>query len=327
VARLYTRVHRLLRLIEAIQARKGYRACDLARLCEVAERTVYADIDTLNASGIPCAFDKESNGYQIRPGFFMPPIELTFEEAMALTAVFEQIAGEGQVPFFGGVERAATKIRSQLPASMLEAIEPLDDRVRIDLPATMADESCRDVYDQVRTAIANCRALRCKYESLHGGDAADAEEFDFKPYCLWYCQRAFYAVGHHSGRGEVRRLKLNRFTSVAATDRPYMIPDHFDPKQDLGHAWRMIRGEKRHRVVIRFEPEFSNNASETRWHASQEEVEWDEQRRVTLAFTVDGLEEVCWFILGYGPGATVLEPPELIEKVRDLAKATVRRYE
>jgi predicted DNA-binding transcriptional regulator YafY len=324
MGRVYTRVYRLLRLISAIQSRRGLNAGDLARLCEIHERTVYRDLDTLNASGVPCAFDPETNGYRIKGGFFMPPIELTFEEAMALVAVLEGVAAEGQVPFFGAAGRAAEKIRSQLPPAVLEAMEPLDDRVRIDLPATMADESCRDVFDSVSKAIAEKRALICTYEApSHAGDDG---EFDFRPYALWYCQRAFYAVGLHGGRGEIRRLKLNRFTSVASTDRPYAIPDNFDPRQGLGLAWRMIRGDRRHRIAVRFEPEFSDNASETRWHSTQEES-WGDDGRVTLTFTVDGLEEIVWWVLGYGPGATVLEPAELIERVRGLVRATAERYE
>src|SRR5207302_731929 len=136
-----------LRLIGAIQSRRGLNAADLARLCEIHERTVYRDLDTLNASGVPCGFDSETNGYRIQGGFFMPPVELTFEEAIALVAVLEGVAGEGQLPFLGVAGRAAEKIRSQLPPAMLEAMEPLDDRVKLNLPATMADESCRDVYD------------------------------------------------------------------------------------------------------------------------------------------------------------------------------------
>ena len=64
MGRVYTRVHRLLRLIAAIHSKRGLVAADLARLCEVHERTVYRDIDTLNASGIPCSFDAESGGYR-----------------------------------------------------------------------------------------------------------------------------------------------------------------------------------------------------------------------------------------------------------------------
>jgi predicted DNA-binding transcriptional regulator YafY len=192
----------------------------------------------------------------------------------------------------------------------------------------MADESCRDVYDLVRTAIATRRTLRCTYDAVHSqhDDASEAaEEFELRPYALWYCNRAWYAVGHHGGRSQLRRLKLNRFTSIRLTDHPYLPPDKFDPREDLALAWRMIRGDTRHTVRICFEPDFADNASETRWHCSQQET-WDEDGRVTLSFTVDGLEEICWWVLSYGPGATVLEPPELIQRVRDLARATAERY-
>ena len=150
-------------------------------------------METLNASGFPCGFDAETNGMRIKAGFFMPPIELTFEEAMALVAVTEEVAGSGQVPFFRSAGRAAEKIRSQLPAAVLDAMEPLDNRVRIDLPPTMADESCRDVYDEMRCAIASKRAVICTYDAPGSSlsDAENAAEFDFRPYALWYCQRAF----------------------------------------------------------------------------------------------------------------------------------------
>lgn len=87
MGRIYTRVQRLLRLIAAIQSKHGLDAAELARLCEVHERTIYRDIDTLNASGVPCSFDAEFRGYRVASGFFMPPVELTFEEAMAIIAL------------------------------------------------------------------------------------------------------------------------------------------------------------------------------------------------------------------------------------------------
>jgi len=112
MGRAYTRVHRLMRLISAINSKRGLDAADLARLCEVHVRTVYRDLETLNASGVPCSFDTESRGYRVRPGFFMPPVELTFEEAMAMVALLEQIGDGEQIPFLGAASRAVEKIRS-----------------------------------------------------------------------------------------------------------------------------------------------------------------------------------------------------------------------
>jgi proteasome accessory factor B len=124
----------------------------------------------------------------------------------------------------------------------------------------------------------------------------------------------------------VRRLKLNRFTSVQVTYRPFAIPDSFDLHADLGNAWRMIRGDITYHVAVQFEPSFADTASETRWHPTQQE-DWNiETGAVTLRFIVDGVDEIVWWVLGYGPNATVLEPPELAERVRALAQATAERY-
>ncbi|HZZ42844.1 MAG TPA: WYL domain-containing protein [Tepidisphaeraceae bacterium] len=329
MAKIYTRVHRLLRLVNAIQSKRGMKVADLARLCEMHERSIYRDIDTLNASGVPCTFDPESEGYRLAAGFFMPPIEVTFEEAMAVVALLEEVGDGTQIPFLGMASRVGEKLRAQLSPAVLEAIEPVDDCVKIDLARGQADDSCRDVYDDVRDAISSRRILRCTYEPAKGrsiGDTANTEEFDLRPYALWYCQRAWYVVGHHSGRGEVRRLKLNRFAAIRKTDRPFAIPDDFDLRGDLGNAWRMIRGDKRYEVAVRFDAAFSDTASETRWHPTQVEEYDAETGAVTLRFSVDGLDEIVWWVLGYGPGAVVLEPVELIERVKELARATVKRY-
>lgn len=334
MGRVYTRVHRLLRLLAAIQSKRGRNAADLARLCEVHERTIYGDIAALNGAGVPCSYDADARGYRVAPGFFMPPVEFTIEESMAIVALLEEVGDGAQIPFLGAAARAAEKIRSQLPAATLDSCEPIDGHLHIDLARSAGDDSCRDVYDDVRAAIATRRILLCTYDPAKKTKDCDDNdprthagcEFELRPYALWFCQRAWYVVGHHGERGEVRRLKLNRFTSIRVTDRPFAIPDDFDLHADLGNAWRMIRGDVTYDVAVRFDPHFADSASETRWHPTQEE-EWDHAAgTVTLRFTVDGLDEIVWWVLGYGPGATVLEPPELADKVSNLARATAERY-
>jgi len=324
MGRTYPRVHRLLRLISVIQSDRKLRVSDLARLCETHVRTVYRDLSTLRASGIPCDLDADTGGYRVRAGYFMPPVELTFEEAMAIVALLEQVGGHDQIAFLGVAARAAEKIRSQLPPALVDALDPLDGHVHVDLARGMSDGSPRDVYDTVRQAIARRRLLHCTYEAVRAEGAGLDRPFELRPYALWYCQRAWYVVGHHSDRSATRRLKLNRFTSITPTDRPFAIPDDFDLRADLGNAWRMIRGKTRYNVAICFDPDFSDAASETRWHPTQQE-EWDGDS-VTLRFAVDGLDEIVWWVLGYGPGATVLEPAELIQRVKQLASATAAKY-
>jgi proteasome accessory factor B len=327
MSRQYTRIGHLLRLIQLIRSRSGQNVKDLAEACGRDERTIYRDLKTLNESGIPCTFDKETGGYRVHPGFFMPPVELTFEEAMATVALLEQIDDDTQIPFLDTAQRVAEKIRSQLPAGILKEIETLDGHLQIDLARTISvDDSLREVYNRVRTAIATTRLLKCRYDSVHSTQDDGKKTFEFRPYALWYSQRAWYAVGKRSDRDDIRLLKLNRFTYTQLTDHPYHIPEDFDLQQFIGNAWRMIRGDKEYKVAIRFQPDFAETVSDTRWHATQTE-QWHDDGSVTLRFTVSSLAEITFWILGYGPGAKVESPPELVQEVRDLAAAMVKRYE
>jgi predicted DNA-binding transcriptional regulator YafY len=325
MGRNYTRVGRLFRITQAIRSKRGLTAKDLASICQRHVRTIYRDIDVLNESGIPCARDGDNGGYVLRQDFFMPPVELTFDEALAMVALLEQTGREDQIPFLDLAQRAAEKIRSQLPPKIIDELEPIDGRITIDLARGSGDDSPRDVYDDIRHAIGNRRLLRCTYDSAHSQHDDPDGEFDFKPYQLWYCQRAWYAVGHHSRRNEVRMLKLNRFTYLKRTDQPYHIPDDFKLSTLIGNAWRMIRGPQRYEIAIRFLPTVADSVTETRWHPTQQE-ELHEDGSVTLRFSIDGLDEIVWWVLGYGFNATVLEPPELATMVRKQIKAMGKNY-
>lgn len=317
------RMDRLLAMLRVIGSRPGLTLADLQKHFDLSERQVYRDLNCLRDAGFPCHHDPCVGGYAIGKGFFMPNVALTFEEAMALTTLMDHVPRDGQIPFFEIAEQAIDKIRSQLPDSIKEAIEPLDGHMTLDLARGQTGEDCRDAYDKIRDALQRRRVLKCRYDAANSNHTDDGV-FDFRVYELWWAQRGWYALGHHSLRNDIRKLKVNRFEFLQITDQPYAIPDDFHLRDHLGLAWRMIRGETRHKIAVRFDPEFSFSVSETRWHPTQEE-EWDGDH-VTLRFEVDGLNEIVYWVMGYGAGAEVIEPKELRELVIDLASKMLGRY-
>lgn len=319
----YTRVHRLLKIVTLIQAQPGWTAKRLAAECGVDERTIFRDMNELQGVGIPVRFDQSGAGYQIDGDFFLPPVHLTPEEALSLALLCEQVAEPEQIAHLRPAWRAMAKIQNQLPRSVREDVQKVAEKVTIRTAASTPSDGHTDVYERVKEAIAERRALVCQYESVDG--ASDGEEFDFEPYALFFSVRAWYAIGHHSGRGATRCLKLNRFTKVSPTLRPYEVPEGFTVEGYLGNAWRMMRGETEHEVVVRFTPSFAETVSDTRWHKTQA-FEFEADGSAVFRATVAGLDEVSWWVLSYGPGAVVLEPPELAARVRELAAATASRY-
>ncbi len=319
-----TKINRLLRLILLLQQDEGESAAGIARKLKVTRRTIHRYFQDLTSLNVPWYYDEVGKRYRIGKDFFLPPLHLTAVESLALVALVEKIAGEEQIPLTKPAASAVEKIRGRLGERVLNELGDEPDRMHICLAAgSDADEKCLNgVYEHVRYAMRWRRKLRCQYESVRGNDD---EVFLFQPYRLWFEQRAWYAVGYHEGRGDVRSLKLTRFTRHELTDEPYEIPRDFSIDAFRGNAWRMIRGNRTYDVAIRFEAEVADNVGDTRWHATQS-IDYNDDGSIIFRCRVDGLDEIQYWVLSYGPNAQVLAPSELIERIAEMAKATAQRY-
>jgi len=323
----YSRIHRLLKIITLIQGSQGWTATRLALECKVTERTIYRDLKMLEGAGIPYFFDEEQKSYSIRRDFFLPPVQLTLDESLALASLAEHIGGSEQVPFMNAASKAIAKLRGQLPPAIRQELEQIESHVSIRLAASNPPEAAADVYGKVQQALKKKHALLCQYESM-GKDHKPSKngDFVFHPYALFFGQRAWYVLGHHCVRDEVRCLKLNRFTKIQPVNKPYEIPKDFTLDKHLGNAWRMIRGQKRYDIELEFDQEFADTIADTQWHRTQE-VTWRDDGSIRFCCKVDGLEEIVWWILSMGPHCVVRQPKELAQQVRNLARHLYEQYD
>lgn len=315
-------LHRLLMLMTTIRSRPDWTAQGLADHFNVDVRTIYRDLDKLKSAGFEVTFDRKEGGYRMGADCFLPPVQLTTDEVLALTVLCEDIAGRGQIAQLQPAYRALEKVEAQLPQELREQVWQVMDRVVIRTAPAAPPDSGADVHETMRHAIASGRAVRCEYDSRR---KRTGEPFLFEPYALLFSLRAWYVIGRHGARREVRCLKLNRFTSAALTDRRYSIPEDFSVDAHLGNAWRLIPGERDHEVQIEFDAEFAENIAETRWHPTQK-VELHDDGSATFRCTVSGLDEIVWWVLSMGPHARVVNPPELARRVRELAEGVAALY-
>ncbi|WP_281983103.1 helix-turn-helix transcriptional regulator [Thalassorhabdomicrobium marinisediminis] len=77
------RADRLMRLIRHLRDGNLHRAADLARAMEVSLRTIYRDMETLAASGVPIEGER-GTGYRVTAAITLPPLNLTMAELEAL---------------------------------------------------------------------------------------------------------------------------------------------------------------------------------------------------------------------------------------------------
>jgi predicted DNA-binding transcriptional regulator YafY len=319
----YSRIHRLLKIITLVQARPDWNAPRLAEECETSPRNLYRDLKELRGAGVPIDFDEARGGYRIRRDFFLPAVHLTGEEAIALALLCEEIGSREQVPFLKPAWRALNKIESMLPEAIQQDLGALRGAVAIQGARTNPPDGHKDVYDRIADAIRDRCTLECRYDSANP-DSNPEETFRFDPYALYFGLRAWYAIGRHHGRDDIRSLKLSRFTACTRTDEVFERPEKFSIEAHHGYAWRMIKGP-RHEVEIWFDAAFAQTMADTRWHPTQE-IEEHLDGSATFRCTVDGLDEIVWWVLSMGPHCVVKAPSELAQRVRDLAARTAAHY-
>lgn len=343
----YTRIHRLLRILTLVQSHSGWTARRLATECQVQPRTIFRDLGELEAAGIPIYFDDKARTYRLPSGFFLPPVSLTPEEALALAVICEKVAGGRQITHLAAAYRALSKIQAAMPESIREHIARLARGVEIQAAPASPEDVDADVYAKVQKAIDERCVLACVYDSatrsetVAGGNpvvtsdgsrradtprGGSGREFLFEPYALLFSVRAWYVIGLHRAHRQVRHLKLSRFSALRLTTEKFDPPRSFSVEKHLGNAWRIIRGDRDYRVRILFDPVVATTMADTLWHNTQE-IEEHPDGSATFHCTVSGLDEILWWVLGYGPHARVLEPEELCRRVAQAARRTAALYE
>ena len=108
------RTDRLFDIIQILRDGRLHRAQDMAETLEVSVRTIYRDMDTLVASGVPVQGER-GVGYMITEAISLPPLTLTVEELEALNLGMAIVAEAADETLKASAQSLADKIDAVLP--------------------------------------------------------------------------------------------------------------------------------------------------------------------------------------------------------------------
>ncbi len=109
------RADRLMQLVQILRDGTLHRAGDLARATNVSLRTIYRDMETLAASGVPIEGER-GIGYRVTAAITLPPLNLTMTEMEALHIGLGAVAHSDDAE----LSAAATTLTAKLDAVMPE---------------------------------------------------------------------------------------------------------------------------------------------------------------------------------------------------------------
>lgn len=318
-----SRVHRLLRLISLLQSGRTFTADQLAEELNVSRRTLFRDLNMLDLAGVPYHYDAKLRTYRIDQSFFLPSLNLTLEEALAILLVTRRFISRQSLPTYDPATRAAVKIESGLPSAVQEYCGRMLDGVKVQMPPLVDASRVEQVFGQIHAALGEQRKLDIEYESYFEHDVVKST---VHPYRLLFVSRAWYLVAYSEVHKEVRTFKLDRIIKVNPRQQLFEPDPEFDLDKYFGLAWSIIPEGQVYHVKLRFLPKVAGNVEEISWHKTQQFTAQPDGSCLFEA-DVDGLGEITWWILGYGDQVIVEEPPELRERVRQIAEHMVQLAE
>src|SRR5215469_6997288 len=116
------RADRLFRIVQFLRSGRVLTAQKLAEKLEVSQRTIYRDVQDLQASGMPIE-GEAGVGYTLRRDLDLPPLMFTRDELTAL------VLGARLVRAWGG---AAGTVAADQALQRIEAVLPPELRERLD---------------------------------------------------------------------------------------------------------------------------------------------------------------------------------------------------
>lgn len=303
---------RVLQLLGLLQGRSMWTGPELAERLGVTTRSVRRDVERLRRLGYPVrASTGVGGGYQLGAGGKLPPLLLDPEEAVAVTVSLRLAAG-GSV---SGVEesalRALAKLDQVLPASLRGEVEAISqavavvEGVAIPVDARLLSMLARACRDRVRLDFA--------YRARDGA----ASERRVEPYRVVAMGRRWYLLAFDVDRGDWRSFRLDRVEEdrVHATTFRFTPREAPDPVEYIRDS--VIRSPYRYVARLRLHAPLDDVAARVPQNAGTLTDLGDGTCELeTGAETLDHLAiEVLWL----GVDVEVLEPPELQDRLRELA--------
>jgi len=223
---------RVLAVLELLQSHGQMSGAELARRVEVDPRTLRRYIATLEDMGIPITTEQgRYGGYRLVPGYKLPPMMFTEDEAQAVSLGLLAARGLGLADAAPAIESVQAKLDRVLPSAPKRTLAALRESVALETgdPRTTADSRLLRILSesaqQRRTAVLRYRAA---------DGAATSRGFDV--YGLVFRAGRWYVVGYCHLREGLRTLRLDRVAHAGIGEKPFERPDGFDASEYLSRA-------------------------------------------------------------------------------------------
>ena len=315
---------RLLQIDYMIRSGSYPNVPEMRERFEVSRSTIMRDLEFLQARyKAPLKYDIKRRGYYYKdPTFFIQSMMLSEGELFTITTIVPLLEQYKNTPLEQSFKNILLKIMDLLPEQIkIDSSFNINGLTFIKDPLPKIDESTfNKIFDSVRFK----KTLEFGYRSISKSEHT-VRQFD--PYNV-LCQKGnWYVIGYCHKHKDITVYTFSRMKDVNITEQTFNIQEGFDVNNHIDPEigiWNCSGTEKK-KIELLFSPKINTYILERTWHADQE-CHQNEDGSVYLSFWSNQLQETLFWILRFGSDVTVLNPPELRERVMEEAKLTYEKY-
>ncbi|MFF1608891.1 helix-turn-helix transcriptional regulator [Amycolatopsis sp. NPDC058278] len=317
------RATRLVSLLLLLQTRERMTARELADALEVSVRTIYRDVESLGAAGVPVYGEPgHEGGYRLLDGYRTRLTGLTADEAEALFLTGLPSAA-AQLGLTAATTAAQLKLMAALPAELRDRAAG---RFHVDLPSWYLRAERTPHLTPISEATRDQHALRIRY--LRWVKPHEISR-TVQPHGLVLKAGNWYLVAR--GGEQFRTYRISRILDVD------VLPERFERAEgfDLASHWESYldhfdRRRYRDTAVLRFSrrgldrlPELFEPAvvAARKTRAGPDPAGWTE-----LEIPIESVEAAVPELLKFGADVEVVAPEELRAEVVRILHAMNRAY-
>jgi predicted DNA-binding transcriptional regulator YafY len=312
----------VLALLELLQSSARIRTvADLAQRLDVDERTLRRYVAHLVELGVPVrSLRGRYGGITLAPGYRMPPLMLTDEEALAVLLGLVTARRAGVVATSPGVADAAVaKLRRVLPAAVVQRLDALLAAADAAAPTPPVSTPQADVLLVLEQAVRERRALSLTYAATDGRRSNRTVH----PYGLVVASGHWYLSAADADRGELRTFRVDRVGSAQVLIDGFEVPPGFDAGAQVASALAQVPWRHEVSLRVRTTPEQAAGLFPpglvTLEQVPVEQVP-GEQQWVRVTLRAERLEWVPAVLAGLPVPFVIDSPQALRELVHSLAR-------
>ena len=304
------RFDRIVALLIQLQSKRVVKAQELADRFEVSLRTIYRDIRSLEASGVP-VYGEPGVGYSLVEGYRLPPVMFTREEAGSFIAAEKLMQTFIDKELGAHYTSAMFKIKSVLRNSDKDWLSAIESKVIVQRTGSkLFNDAVPEAMAVLFESIADKTQVKLQYQAF---EAQEVSERTIEPVGIFHDNNNWYVFCFCHLRKDYRQFRADRIQSIKITKLPF-VKEH----EALETYLNKEKEYPTTKVVLLVDKKVSKYLeNEKKYHGfiSQKNVE----DKIEMTFLSRDIENgFSRWLLMFMDFAVIVEPKRLKERVSEL---------